>query len=81
MAKLKYRLYPDTNDKGTLAIRNKKTGKFRGRRVIRKGEKSDRTFPLRVKSPTEFSGQILGRSEPISVKGSVRARGYTRTIG
>ena len=80
MAKTIYRLYPDMNDKGTLAIRNKKTGKFRGRRVVKKGERSDRTFPLRVKSPPEFSGEILGRSESIPVKGSVRARGYVRQL-
>ncbi len=80
MVKTRYYLYPDTNDKGTLATRSKETGRFTGRRIIKKGEKSDRTFPMRVKSPSEFSGEIFGRSTPITIKGSSRARGYVRQL-
>lgn len=78
--KIKYRLYPDMNDKGTLAIRSRQTGKFLGRRVVRKGEKSDKTYPLRVSGPKDYSGQIMGRTSPIAVKGSSHSRGYTRSM-
>jgi len=77
MAKVRYKLYVD-KDFGTVSIRNPRTGKFLGRKSVR--GIGDRTAVRRVSAPKEYSGQIMGRTSPISVKGSSRARGYVRRL-
>lgn len=77
-------IYIDKNDRQTIGTRNKKTGRMTGRRVLKKGEIGDRTFPVRVrggeKGSKKYGGWILGRSPPIKVKGSKNKRGTTKTI-
>jgi len=75
-------IYIDRDDKQTLALRERESGHLRGRRVVRKGEKGDRTFPRRVRggehgSP-RYGGWILGRSPPVSIRGDNLKRGTIR---
>ena len=70
-------IYIDKDDRQTLALQHFETGKMRGRRVVQKGERGDRTFPRRVRSG-KWAGVILGRSKPIPVRASERARGTIR---
>jgi hypothetical protein len=60
MAKKGYRFYVDKDPTGTIYLQSKTTGKLRGRRVAKKGEKSDKILNIRVKEPGEASGQIYG---------------------
>ena len=59
----------------TRSVRDKETGKFLGRRRV-KGY-GDRTAVRRVKRG-KWSGVILGRTKPIPIRGSNRARGTIR---
>lgn len=70
-------LYRD-DDFGTTYVRHPRTGKFLGRRPVKKG-KSDRTAVWRVKSGLQ-EGQIMGRTKSIPVKGSKNKRGTVRTV-
>lgn len=80
---MKRKFYVDKDPTRTIYIQAKKTGKLKGRRLARKGEKSDKILNIRVKSPEEESGQIYGflpsGRKTISVKGSGRSRGYSRS--
>lgn len=59
----------------TKSLQDKSTGRMQGR--IRTRSPGDKTHNLRVfKGP--FSGQIVGRTPSISVRGSRRARGTLR---
>ena len=86
MAKKRYipskYIYIDRDDKQTLALRERETGHLRGRRVVRKGEKGDRTFPRRVRGgehgSKKYGGWILGRSPSVLVRGDSSKRGTLR---
>jgi len=71
--KIKYRIYID-KDFGTVATREKKTGRLTGRKAV-KGL-GDKTAVRRVSSPAKYSGQIRGRTHPI--RGDKRKRAYLR---
>ncbi len=73
--KIRYRTYIG-KDFGTVATRNLKTGKLTGRKAV-KGF-GDKTAVRRVSSPKEWRGTIRGRTPPIKVRGSKRARGTLR---
>ena len=72
-------IYIDRDDRQTVALRHK-SGKLRGRRAVRKGERGDRTFPRRVRGgehgSAEAGGWIMGRSKP--VRGDRMKRGAIR---
>lgn len=76
--KIKYKLYIDRDDTQTVATRNSETGRLTGRRVIRKRERGDKTFPRRVSSPKKYAGEIMGRSQAIQVRGDSEKRGTIR---
>lgn len=63
----------------TKSIQHPRTGKMMGRRIARKGEKSDGTRVRRVRKG-EYAGIILGRTHSIPVKASSKRRGTTRTV-
>ena len=73
--KIKYRYYVD-RDFGTVATRNPETGKLTGRKSV--SGFGDRTPVRRVSSPKKYSGEIIGRTSPIPVRGSERNRGSIR---
>ena len=79
MAKKKRRipkayLYID-KDFGTRSIQHPRTGKMMGRKRVR--GKGDSTAVLRVKKG-EHIGEIWGRTPPVRVRGSKKARGHLR---
>lgn len=80
MPKKNYVIYVDKDDRGTVAIKDKKTGKFKGRKKA--NGKGDRTYPLRIRGkynkPHPLSGQIRGRSGSIPVRGDSNKRGTMR---
>lgn len=76
--KIRYKIYIDRDDKQTVALRDKETGRLQGRRVVRKNEAGDRTFPRRVSSPKKYAGEIIGRSKSIPVRASKNRRGTIR---
>ena len=75
-------IYADKDDTQTVALRNSKTGRLRGRRVVKKNEVGDFTFPRRVrggkKGSKKYGGFILGRTPPIKVRASKKRRGTIR---
>lgn len=70
-------IYVDRDDKQTLALQDRETGKMKGRRIVHKREKGDRTFPRRV-SKGPYAGVILGRSKSVPVRASEGRRGTVR---
>jgi len=78
----KYKFYVDKDPTRTVSLRSKKTGRMRGRRKAKKGEKSDQILNIRVKSPQAVSGQIFGflpkGKKRIPVKASKKARAHVR---
>jgi hypothetical protein len=74
-------IYIDKDDTQTIALQGK-SGRMMGRRVVKKGEKGDRTFPRRVrggeKGSKKYGGWIMGRSPPIKVRASKKRRGTIR---
>ena len=75
MARKKFRFEIDRSF-GTVPVRDKETGRFRGRKGV-KG-KGDRTTERRVVSPKKYKGEIYGRTSPIPVRGNARRRGTIR---
>ena len=67
-------LYIDKDYK-TRAIQNPKTGKMRGRKRV--SGRGDSTAVYRVKSGPR-KGQIMGRTTPIKVRASKKARAHLR---
>ena len=68
-------IYVD-RDFGTIATQNPKTGKMTGRKRV--GGFGDKTAVRRVKKGHPMSGQIMGRTGPIKVRGSSKKRGTVR---
>lgn len=67
-------LYID-RDFGTMSIQHSKTGKMMGRKRV--SGRGDSTAVLRVKKG-EHIGEIWGRTAPIKVRGSKKARAHLR---
>ena len=63
-------------DYGTQAIQHPKTGKMLGRKRVQ--GVGDRTAVRRVKKGHPASGQIMGRTAPIKVRASKKARAHIR---
>jgi hypothetical protein len=78
-----YKFYVDPDPTRTKYLQNPKTGKMRGRRRAKKGERSDQILNIRASQPEEISGQIFGflpeGKKRIPVKGSSHSRAHTRT--
>jgi hypothetical protein len=68
-------LYVD-KDYGTRSIQHPKTGKMLGRKSVR--GVGDRTAVRRVKKGHPMSGQIMGRTAPIKIRASKKARAHVR---
>jgi len=69
-------VYVDRDFKTTF-VQSKRTGKMMGRKRV--PGYGDKTAVLRVKSG-EFGGAIMGRTKPIEIRGSNRARAHTRVL-
>lgn len=84
MPKKIYRFYADPDPTRTKFLMDKQTGKLKGRRLAKKGERSDQLLNIRVKKPSEASGQIFGFLPSgvtrIPVKASSTSRATTRKV-
>ncbi len=82
MARKKKRRIPKTwivvdKQSHTISTRNPETGKLTGRKFVKSVGQSDRTRIRRI-SKGKYAGQLLGRTPPIKIRASKKARAHLR---